>query len=251
MYKKIYIEITNICNLKCDFCIGTKRKPEKMSINNFKIIISKIKTHTKYVYLHVLGEPLLHEDIGEILNICHENGIKANITTNGTLINKMQDEILKPALRQVNFSMHGVSDEYVKDILDFSERASENVYINLRYWNEYEAPEIKNKTIKKNIFVSYDVPFTWPKPDGEVIFTNGRCYGMKDHIAILVDGTVVPCCIDANGKMPLGNIFTQELDEILCCKRAVGIKTGFIQGKVVEEICKRCGFAQRLNKAKW
>ena len=82
-FKKMYIEITNICNLNCIFCPKTLRKPKFMSCDEFKIIADKLKNYGDYIYLHVLGEPLLHPDIEKILSISESFNFKVIITTNG------------------------------------------------------------------------------------------------------------------------------------------------------------------------
>ena len=121
-FKKIYIEIINACNLKCNFCPASRRKPESMTLESFAGILDEIKPFTDYIYLHVKGEPFLHGKISEILDLCDEKKFKVNVTTNGTLIQKVQDKILmKPALRQVNFSIHSYDDE--------SSRINKNEYI--------------------------------------------------------------------------------------------------------------------------
>ena len=78
-----------------------------ISVEDFSKRLDQIKPHTDYIYLHVKGEPLLHPKIGQLLDLSHEKGFKVNITTNGTLINKEREKLLnKPALRQMNFSLH-------------------------------------------------------------------------------------------------------------------------------------------------
>jgi molybdenum cofactor biosynthesis enzyme MoaA len=125
MFKKIYIEITNICNLKCEFCIPCDREQKMISISNFEEIVKKIHKYTNVVALHVKGEPLLHKNLKEILDILEKYNLKANITTNGTLI-KEKLEILKKAkcIKQINFSLHSflqndhMSKLYLKNIFD-------------------------------------------------------------------------------------------------------------------------------------
>ncbi len=69
MFKKIYVEITNNCNLKCDFCIGNKREKKFIDIENFKLLLNKLDGYTDYLYFHVMGEPLLHPKINDLINI--------------------------------------------------------------------------------------------------------------------------------------------------------------------------------------
>ena len=109
MFKKIYIEITNICNLKCSFCPETKRKMQSMNLKDFEEIICKIHKYTKLVCLHVKGEPLLHSNLEQILAILEKYNLKTNITTNGTLIKEKLDIIKNSkAVRQINFSIHSL-----------------------------------------------------------------------------------------------------------------------------------------------
>ena len=283
MFKKIYIEITNICNLKCKFCPETERAKQYMLAEDFEKIIKKIYKYTKLVCLHVKGEPLLHKQLEQILETLEKYNLKANITTNGTLI-KNNIEVLKKAkaLRQINFSIHSIKEnksinkQYLQDIFECSEKL-DNTIISYRLWNlknirendinssiieeiekYYNIPNLKNQLIenefleiKKNMFINQDIEFTWPDINENIIIEKGRCLALKEQIAILVDGTVVPCCLDNNGDIPLGNIFVETLEEILEKTKTATIKKNFENGVITCELCKRCGFLKRLeNKRK-
>ena len=89
-YKKAYLEITNVCNLSCAFCPKTSREPRFVSVEEFAALIEQVQPLTDYVYLHLMGEPLLHPQLGQILALCHRAGLKASLTTNGTLLGKRQ-----------------------------------------------------------------------------------------------------------------------------------------------------------------
>ena len=91
--KKIYIEITNNCNLNCSFCPKTKRTKEYMSIENYEEILKKINNYTDYIYLHVKGEPLLHPKIIDIIKLSEKYNLKVNLTTNGSLFPKYAKEL--------------------------------------------------------------------------------------------------------------------------------------------------------------
>lgn len=289
-YKKIYLEITNVCNLKCDFCPETKRKTKFMSDDTFTQILDQIKPFTDYIYLHVMGEPLLHPNLGSFLDISYEKGFKVNITTNGTLIAKAADILLtKPALRQINFSLHSFDGnenemskaEYINSILSFASRAivESNIIIALRLWNLEEAlltvnqrtrnlaiiHEIEahfklpykiqgNLSVTKalklgnRVYLNQDYEFKWPDLQEAEDFTRGTCFGLRNQVAILVDGTVVPCCLDSEGTINLGNLHTADFSEIINGKRAEAIKLGFCNNNVVEELCRKCGYRKRFNK---
>ena len=105
-FSKIYVEITNNCNLNCSFCSKDNLPKKEMSVDEFRIVIDKIKDYTDNIYLHVKGEPLLHSHLDEILTICDNIGINVRITTNGTLLSKKKDILLKHNIKQINVSLH-------------------------------------------------------------------------------------------------------------------------------------------------
>lgn len=280
MFKKIYIEITNICNLKCKFCPDTNRSKEYMSVENFEKIIKKIHTYTNLVCLHVKGEPLLHNDLEKILKILEKYKLKANITTNGTLIkNKLNILKKSKAVRQINVSLHSITQndilyrEYLKDIFESVEKLKD-VIISYRLWNLQTIKEndINNEIIKEienyykvrnlkeslsqnefikikdNMFINQDIEFTWPDINQENIIEQGKCLALKEQIAILVDGTVVPCCLDNNGDIKLGNILDESLEEILNNPKSIEIKKNFENKIVTHKLCKTCGFLKRLEE---
>ena len=283
MFKKIYIEITNICNLKCEFCPETERTKQYMDVKDFEKIIKKIHKSTKLVCLHVKGEPLLHSQLEEILEILEKYNLKANITTNGTLVKRNLETLKKSkALRQINFSIHSImqnkslNKQYLLDIFESAEKL-ENTIISYRLWNlkkikendinssiieemekYYNIQNLKQQLIenefieiKKNMFINQDIEFTWPNINQNIIIEKGRCLALKDQIAILVDGTVVPCCLDNNRDIPLGNILQETIEEILEKPNVTKIKKNFENGVITCELCKRCGFLKRLeNKRK-
>ena len=281
--KKIYIEITNICNLKCAFCPDTKRKKEYMDLEKFEEVIKKIHNYTSIVCLHVKGEPLLHKQLKDILKILEKYNLKANITTNGTLI-KDNLEILKNSnsVRQINFSIHSITQnpklnkQYLQDIFESVEQLK-NTIISYRLWNLKNIEEnsinrniikeiedyynIKNLQhqliennflkIKDNIFINQDIEFTWPDIKHKKIIEKGRCLALKEQLAILVDGTVVPCCLDNNGDIPLGNILEETMEDILKKSLTIDIKKNFENGIITCDLCKTCGFLKKLeNKRK-
>lgn len=139
MLKKVYIEITNSCNLCCDFCIQNKRNKKFMTEDEFSKILTKLKNYTKYLYFHILGEPLLHPNVKGFVNIATSNDFHVNITTNGYLIEKIQDV---SGLRQLNISLHSYDEKYnisVEDYMDSIFSVVDNfkdTYISYRLWVE-------------------------------------------------------------------------------------------------------------------
>ena len=274
-YKKIYIEITNICNLNCSFCSIDNRKKEIISIENFEKVLSKINDYTDYIYLHVKGEPLLHKELNKILDLCEKYNKKVNITTNGTLIKEKKAELLHPIVRQINISLHSENkkDNYLEEIFKSVDNL-ENKIIIYRFWtmnngrlNEksteivdkikkyYDlSPEIVEKIkiennikLRESLYIDKKNEFIWPNIHNDYLNELGTCYALKDQIAILVDGTVVPCCLDSDGVINLGNIYEQTLEEIINSKRYQDMKIGFQNHQVSEELCKHCSFKDQLQ----
>ncbi|MCB0348406.1 MAG: SPASM domain-containing protein, partial [Bdellovibrionales bacterium] len=110
-----------------------------------------------------------------------------------------------------------------------------------------EVTHKKSIPIKNRLYLHYDTEFIWPALHLPVLGTKGFCYGLKSHIGILVDGTVVPCCLDKEGNIPLGNINESSIDEILNSDRSLAIIKGFQQRKLVENLCQRCQYIERFN----
>lgn len=263
MYKKIYVEITNACNLSCDFCIKNQRKLKFMSEDEFKIILEKIKNHTEYLYFHVLGEPLMHPKINEFINLASLS-YKVNITTNGYLIEKLKNN---KNIRQLNISLHSYNtkynislDDYLNHIFEVVDTL-ENTYISYRLWvDSNETDEIlkklnekyntslskkdlkRNNKLKENIYLNKEEEFIWPSMNNNYYNENGKCYGLIDHIGVLVDGTIVPCCLDTLGIINLGNIFKDDLSSLKENKLGNEMINGFKNNKKVHELCKKCKF---------
>jgi radical SAM protein with 4Fe4S-binding SPASM domain len=260
-----------------------------MRLSAFEEILQKIKGHTGHICLHVLGEPLLHPDLEPILAVSLAEGLRINLTTNGTLLSRNRDVLLRqPVLRQVNISLHSfeqasseaVLDSYLGGIFDFITAAgpAPSLFINLRMWNLKQTPDageqglsslllgqlaryfklppmlsrdfstVRGAILAPQVFLSRAQSFAWPHGPAPDLGKHGFCRGLRDHIAILVDGTVVPCCLDAEGDIPLGNIFQSTLPEILAGPRASGIREGFARQQVMDPVCRRCTYRQRFQK---
>ncbi len=265
-FKKIYIEITNACNLNCDFCIKNKRKIKYINIDEFKTLLNKVKPYTNYLYFHVLGEPLMHKDINKLIDIASEN-FKINITTNGYLINRIK---YNKNIRQLNISLHSFNSKYNIDLFDYLNNVFDsvdnliknNTYISLRLWvknkynndiidyinNRYNSNikyDVHNYKINDKLFINNFKEFIWPDLNNNINNKIGKCYGLIDHIGILVDGTVIPCCVDSLGIINLGNIYIDNLSNILNSDRVTNMINNFKNNKKCEELCFHCKFIEK------
>lgn len=281
MRNRVYIEITNRCNLACDFCHGTKRPLGTMPPEDFRRIAEKLRGETSYLYLHVLGEPLLHPQLKELLAIAGELGFRVCLVTNGTLLHKRREELLAAkSLHKVSVSLHsfegngGAGDlpAYLQQVWDVCLPLSERgVLCALRLWNEGTAPRLNgaveaflsqrigldveslprdargNRTLRPNLFLERAERFGWPDLNAPESGAN-FCHGFTRQLAVLWDGTVTPCCLDSEGDIPLGNLLSQPLEEILQGERAAAMAAGFAARKPTEELCRRCGYARRFLK---
>ena len=261
-FKKIYIEITNICNLNCRFCSKDSKMKREMTFIEFEHILKQIDKYTDYLYLHVKGEPLLHSKIDQIINLCKKYNKQINITTNGTLIKQKLNTLEN--VRQVNISLHSLIDKSkLKSILEcgsyLSDRGVQVVY---RFWTDHNSDLIKtvldyynyqkeisdNMKLKNNLYLNKSFEFVWPSLNNNTINKNGYCYGLNKHIGILSDGTVIPCCLDSSGIIDLGNIYKENLNDILNKDKTKKIINGFKDHKLVEELCQKCDFRKKVFK---
>lgn len=275
MFSRIYVEITNICNMNCSFCHGHSRKLKQMTKEEFEDILYKISGFTDYIYYHLMGEPLTHPNLPEFIRIATNRGFKSMITTNGTLLKKHGDKIINAGIHKVNISVHSFEEgtdeqfgNYMNDLVNFGIKANNNgVIVVFRLWNngfdngrnnkiiDYLKSTIndnwtensKGYKIREKMFLEYGERFAWPDLNADIQGEDVFCYGLRDHIGILSDGSVVPCCLDSNGIIKLGNIFEDNLSDILNSDRARAIKCGFDRRIAVEELCQKCGYAQRFS----
>ena len=277
IHRKAYLEITNRCNLSCAFCPGTDRTPGMLTEEAFTQLAARLRPWAEYLFYHLMGEPLAHPLLPRFLEIAAGMGFRSIITTNGTLLHKQQEMLLAaPALHKVNISLHAFEandlampfGEYLAGCMAFGQAAQGRCIVSYRLWNG-GGQDAKNEEILASLHAAFSEPwaavrrgqrladgvylehgdkFDWPDlsaaDGGEKVF----CYGLGDQIGVLCDGTVVPCCLDHEGDIPLGNLHSQSLKEILESPRAKAIFEGFRQGRASEELCRKCGYARRFQK---
>ena len=275
-FQRIYVEITNCCNLRCDFCPGTRRTPGFLAPADFDRMAPQLKAHTDYVYLHVMGEPLLHPALGEILDLCEENGLRACVTTNGTLLPAAGQILRHRAIHKVSVSLHSMEgngredlSDYLSGVWDFCRTGT--MIRCLRLWNLGGADRRNGEILDflrerlgrdpletpatwpgvwvlgDRFFLEQAERFDWPDLRSEEAAVQ-FCQGLRTQAAVLVDGTVVPCCLDHEGDIPLGNLLERPLEEILAGPRTRAVYDGFSRRRPTEELCRRCGYATRFSR---
>jgi len=274
-FKRVYVEITNRCNKNCKFCVSSKRNLNQMSVDEFKYTLKQIKPYTDYIFLHVLGEPLLHSEFDSILAVCDEFNVNVNITTNGSLLKKRLNSILNhKCVRQINISLHSLlnNDDYLEDILYSTKQIIDEtkIYVVYRFWtlsnyklkdnqlkiidsilNYYNCTDKlklvnseNNIELQKNLYLNKSNLFEWPSLESKE-YSDNFCYGLKTQVAVLSDGTVVPCCLDSEGIINLGNIFKTSFKDIINSKKSLKIIKDFNDNKCSEELCKHCSFKNK------
>lgn len=272
-FRKVYLEISNRCNLSCSFCPGTKRPAGALDREGFAFLLDRLEPWTDYLYFHLMGEPLCHPELEEFLRLAGERGFRVILTTNGTLLPRRQELLLAaPGLHKVNISLHAFEandldvpfSDYLEGCFAFGRAVRGQKLVVYRLWNAggkntrnheiltqleraFPKPWIQERRgvrLGEKLYLEYADQFDWPDLGAEDRGTRVFCYGLRDQIGVLWDGTVVPCCLDHEGDIPLGNLFEQELGEILDSPRAQAICRGFEKGMAAEELCRKCGFAR-------
>lgn len=275
-FQKVYLEISNLCNLSCAFCPGTRRKPKRMTQEELDILLPRLRPWTDFLYFHLMGEPLCHPQLESFLESAGKQGFKVILTTNGTLLQQQQSLLLRSeALHKVNISLHAFEandlampfETYLQQCFAFGKAAEGRKLVVFRLWNQGGAEERnadilaamasyfpkpwvqerKGTRIGNRIYLEYGDKFDWPdlkaEDQGEQVF----CYGLRDQIGVLCDGTVVPCCLDHEGDLALGNLLETNLQEILDSDRAKAIYHGFQHRQATEALCRRCSYARRFG----
>ncbi len=285
-FYRIYIELTNVCGLSCSFCPTKTLPSEQMTLNFFESLIVEAKAYTKEIACHVVGDPLTLSTLPDYLDIIHKHGLKAILTTSGYFLKKHSyDTLFHPCVKQINISLNSFNkndtsltfEQYITPVLALCHaklKRKEELFINLRVWNldemmserafnevlfsklsvafdcELDLDKVyierpKSIRLASKIRIHFDNYFEWPSLNNKN-YGDGTCQGLQSHIAILASGKVIPCCLDCDGVMELGDLHHKSLKEILSGTRATDILAGFKEGKAVEELCRKCSYKERF-----
>jgi radical SAM protein with 4Fe4S-binding SPASM domain len=267
-FKNVYVEITKACNLKCKFCPSQYNNSHKyLSFDEFKHIIDEIKDYTNGIYLHVLGEPLLHPELFDFIDYASKY-LKVSLTTNGHLIKKHYLRLANSPLYVLNISLQSLIhsnnaeiEEYFK-MLDLLIKERKNkLPIHLRIWNDKgdnNTSKLNNKLdelIKKYHFAEYPYvnisvaeEFDWPNITDEDNIVNCSCLGGKSQMGILVNGDITICCLDYLGHTKLGNIYESKFSDILNNELYQNVLKGWNDLRPYFDLCKKCTYRNRFKK---
>ena len=271
---RAYVEITNICNMHCSFCHGHSRAPRRMSVEEFSHVLDELEGKIQFVYYHLMGEPLTHPDLPAMIRMANARGFRSVITTNGTLLQRRGGELIAAMPHKVSISLHSFEEgdedamhKYLSEVADFAEEAAEaGIIVVFRLWNrgcdggQNERIEAflrarlpgdwvispRGARIREKLYMEWGDRFIWPDKDAPDGGNAVYCYGLGNQFGILCDGTVVPCCLDSDGVINLGNVFAEPLADILSSERAIAIREGFTCRRATEDLCRRCSYARRF-----
>lgn len=281
------IEISNICNFQCSFCPPVERNKKMMSIDLFEKAIQQVAPLTELVCFHLMGDPLVHPHLEELVAICEKYDAKIFFVTNGYLLKPHHTELLsRKIFHQINFSLHSFFDNYpekdstqylnkIFDFVDYAMKNNSDLYINYRLWNltdvygnntdnlimlkaieqkysfqfskDIDVKKQKSFRIQDKLYLHFDTQFIWPSLKLPTLGKKGTCYGLSSHFGIHADGTVVPCCLDKEANISLGSLLENDVDTILKSDRAVQILAGFKQNKLIENLCQKCQYITRFQ----
>lgn len=257
-----------------------------MDLAFFESVIKQAKAYTKEIACHVVGDPLTLSNLCEYLDVIYKHGLKAVLTTSGYFLRKHPyDTLFHLSVKQINISLNSFNkndtawtfERYIVPVLDLCDaklKRTNKAFINLRIWNLDEAmsefdfnrmlfdtfsrhfetkldletiyrERPKSIRLADKILLHFDTYFEWPSLKNQY-YGDGTCQGLQSHIAILASGKVVPCCLDCDGVMELGDLHCQSLDEIINSRRALAIRQGFKENKAVEELCQKCSYKKRF-----
>ncbi|MDR1976421.1 MAG: radical SAM protein [Campylobacteraceae bacterium] len=275
---RVYIEITNICALKCSFCPTKIDKPRVMELALFEKIARELKNRTKEIALHIMGDPLLNKNLRAYLDAAAKFSHKVSLTTSGFYLKKHEKEtLLHEAVGQINISLNSFNKndkkislaEYLRgvfELIDYKLQKDGKEFINLRLWNlDDERSENgfneqifaalfekygvrideKNRRVAKKVLVHFDELFSWPDINAPIA-ENTKCLGLNAQLGILSDGRVVPCCLDYEGRVLLGDANNEGVMDIVRRERARA--DALKNGTPMDELCKRCSYRLRFKE---
>ncbi|MCQ2705519.1 SPASM domain-containing protein [Helicobacter pylori] len=277
LFKKIYIELSDICGLQCSFCPNPKNIRGVMPLELFEKVCKEAAPLTQMITLHVLGDPCKLKNLNHYLSAARRFSLKVDLVTSGAYWCDFET-LLQDVIYQISISLDAGLDNhnklnqhrYIQKILEFCrykcEKNSE-VFLNLRiqdstldkhqnlikpFLESFECISLETlisqgrvRLFKKS-FLNIQKTFKWPNLNAPNPLNQESkipyCYGLIKQIAILSNGVVVPCCMDTQANINLGDLNHTPLKDILKSQKAMAIKTHFLKGEALEPLCKNCSY---------
>ena len=273
---RAYLEITNLCTAACSFCPGHRRSPRQMSEAEFLVILDRLQGRVDTLYFHLMGEPLLHPQVIPFAVTAKARGYHLAITSNGILARDVGIPLVESGcVDKISLSLHSYEanafamslETYLDGCLALAETAiRKNTVCALRLWNRGGDSDLNEAILsalhrrfgddwqenrwgyrlRGTCHLEWGDRFDWPG-EGSDTHAPRFCHALRSQIGILCDGTVVPCCLDGEGRMPLGNLFTDSFEAVLASRRAKALYDGFSAHVAVEPLCRTCGYAERFS----
>ena len=257
--------------MDCVFCPKTDRPKHRLTREEFNRLTDKLQGQVQFLYFHLMGEPFLHPLLPDFILSARQKGFVPVLTTNGTLLPKARG-VIEAHPHKIQISLHSQEgngkenpEAYLEGVMKFAlEASSAGIIIVLRLWNQGGYDSANDRILDvlanycprpwtsrhdgwkltENLYIEYDRMFEWPDAEREEFEEKEVfCYALRNQVGVLVDGSVVPCCLDHAGDITLGNLFKQTLDEVLASPRAKALYDGFTKHKASEELCRKCGYA--------
>jgi MoaA/NifB/PqqE/SkfB family radical SAM enzyme len=268
-----WADVTSECNLKCIMCPqsrGLKPRQAKMPVEMFRSIIDDVRENHPLIKLYLSGEPLLHEGLFEMIEYAGAGGCRTMIHTNATALTKeMSERILASALTFLCFSFDGCTPEIYERLRPPASFAqvSSNIrqYLDLRRQcggGPHTAIEIIRMRETEGLLTDFVQEWMAAGADDVHIVDCLTWHGLVDdrrigcrpdaagykpcaapfqHGCILSDGTVVPCCLDVNGRMPLGNVAATRFRDIWAGNSYRRLRLEMLTGAFPpDSICAHC-----------
>ncbi|GAA7920866.1 radical SAM/SPASM domain-containing protein [Helicobacter pylori] len=276
-FKKIYIELSDICGLQCSFCPNPKNIRGVIPLELFEKVCKEAAPLTPIITFHVLGDPCKLKNLNHYLSTARRFSLKVDLVTSGVYLCDFET-LLQDIIYQISISLDAGLDNhnklnqhrYIQKILEFCrykcEKNSE-VFLNLRiqdstlekhqnlikpFLESFECVSLetlksqgRTRLFKKS-FLNIQKTFKWPNLNAQNSLNQESktpyCYGLIKQIAILSNGVVVPCCMDTQAHINLGDLNHTPLKDILKSQKAMAIKTHFLKGEALELLCKNCSY---------
>ena len=287
-FYRVYVELTNICGLKCTFCPPQIIPTHTMSLEFFEHVLDELTPYTKEIAYHMGGDSLALSNLSAYLDLTCKKHLRGMITTSGYFLRKHDlHTLMHPALKQINISINSYNkntmslsfEEYMEPIIKlcaYKREHNPDLFINLRLWNMDDAQserafneklfvylekafgvplhvntlyDEKPRSIRlaEKVLLHFDTYFEWPTLCSSES-SEGTCLGLSSHFGILSNGVVVPCCLDKDGVMALGDLHVNTLKQILKTPKTHAIIEGFKHHKAVEALCQKCTYKHRFKE---